>query len=132
MEVDPEEIISSIQKEAIEHRVPLTRAGLNNLLNPDEEDDVDDEMFLETLGYEAERVEGNEQCGDQGTVQEKDDTSVSTDHEPEALAIAQSIIESLDVPEVTGRKSFCTFQRLLCNERLMPMRQTVIPERFSS
>lgn len=73
-------------------------------------------MSLETLGYEVAGVEGNEQCGDKDTIQEEEHTRLTTDQEPEALAIARSIMERLGVFEEAGRKVFGTSQYLLHNE----------------
>lgn len=88
MEVDPEEVINSMERNAIEQRATLTCAGLENLLNPDGEDAVEEEASLESLGYEVAGVEGNEQCGDVDAIQEEEDTSLSTDEQLETLATA--------------------------------------------
>lgn len=129
---DREDVLNRMESDAEEHNVAYTRAGLENLLHPDGEDDIEENVGVEELRYEVAGVDIVTQSSDGEESVEVDDSMMTTAQELECLAIARSILERHGVLGEEGRKAFGTSQRLLREEKRASMVQTKISDHFST
>lgn len=119
----------SMERDAKEHGAKFTRVGLENLLNPAEEDDVIEELTLEQLGRDVAGTEV-EEIEDEVVDQIETEEALSLEQELQCLAQARSILERHGGLCEAGRKAFSNCQRSLRLEKVASMKQTSILDHF--
>lgn len=121
--------LDSMERDATEHGARFTRTGLENLLNPEEENNVTEEPTLEDLAREVAGMDADSAAESDTELQEEGDV-MSVQQELHVLAQARSILEKNGGLCEEGRKAFYKCQRSLRLEKVASMRQTSILDHF--
>lgn len=133
-----EDFLSRLQRDAPENNVQYSRVGLENLLNPDGEDDVEDQITIEQLGCEIVSVSddavNNNVCHHESSQQQEEDEDIIPifERQLQCLAIVKASLERHSVLSKGIRKAFYEFQRELRLKNQLNMKQTTILNHFKA
>ena len=100
-----------MERDAEEHHVAYKCDGLENVLHPEGEHDVEEQVDLHDLRFEVAAVDNGSKCSDGEDNVEEEENILNTAQELKCLALTYSIIERHGVLDEDGRKAFGTSQR---------------------
>lgn len=123
-------VIEDMERDATEHGVTFTRLGLENLLCPEEEDDVVEVVSFQQLAYEVAGIPDPEVREEEEQPCEEEAEFLSAEKELETLALAREILERHGGLCDEARKAFSNCQRHLRTEKTASMKQTTIFDHF--
>lgn len=121
--------LDSMERYATEHAATFTRAGLEKLSNPEEEDNVTEEPRLKELAREVAGMNADGAAESGAELQEEVDV-LSVQQEPHVLAQARSILERNGGLCEEVRKAFYMCQRSFRLEKVASIRQASILDDF--
>lgn len=126
-----EDCINSMQRDATESGVHFTTAGLKDLLNPSEEDDVVESVTTEELGREIAAVDSNVSEVDVDEQPDSDSTE-SVEQQLHCIAVTKACLERMGSLSQDTKLAFLNCQRALRLEKQSNMKQTTILDHFAS
>lgn len=113
-----------------ERGVRYSRVGINNLLNPTDEDDVLENVDICTQAVFSASPEETLHQNDILVEESLEKVQFSTDERLKGLAVAEVIFERLGKLGEGLDRVFIEFQLFLRLERVACMRQTIIEDHF--
>lgn len=123
------ETMENMQRDAYEHGGTVTQAGLQNFLNPEEEDNVLEQVNYDDLVREVAGIEDDEAEQEEQIVTAEEDF-YTIEQQLQSLAIARAVLEQHAPLSVDFRQAFCNCQRKLRLEKQRGMKQTTILDHF--
>lgn len=130
-ETADQECLSSMQRDATESGVEFTTAGLRDLLNPAEEDDVNESVTIEELGKDI-AVDDTSVPEVDADEQPDADSSESVDQQLHCIAVAKACLERMGTLSADTNLAFLNCQRALRLDKQSNMKQTTILDHFTS
>lgn len=126
-----QDCLSSMQRDAAESGVEFTKAGLRDLLNPAEEDDVNESVTIEELGRDIAAAETTVSEVD-GDEHPDTDSTESVEQQLHCIAVTKACLERMGSLSPDTNLAFLNCQRALRLEKQSKLKQTTILDHFSS